>query len=119
MTTRMQALRVKEMPTTSTPSMANSKMNKTEKSELSRPERRAPETCDLTNPDVARLMSMPEFKREAILTKRMEAIQKEVERQKLEKLVKSQASGGGSNNMDVDGPTARRKQLIVLGCPST
>ncbi|KAG9028903.1 hypothetical protein FRB95_005901 [Tulasnella sp. JGI-2019a] len=47
--------------------------------------------------DRERLLSMPEVEREKILTQRKEELQEDIERKKLEKMVKSQANAGGAN----------------------
>lgn len=53
-------------------------------------------------------MSLPETKREEILTKRAEDMQKEIERRNLERMVKSQAGAGGSTD-DAVAKAAKRK----------
>ncbi|KAG8859074.1 hypothetical protein FRB96_004644 [Tulasnella sp. 330] len=64
--------------------------------------------------DRERLLSMPEIKREEIFSQRKEELQKDLERKKLEKMVKSQASGGsdatGYNNVS---KAAKRKHTTI------
>lgn len=58
------------------------------------------------------LLSLPEIKREEILSKRAEEMQKELERRNIERMVKSQAAGG-SAAMDVDSVSKAAKRAHV------
>lgn len=57
---------------------------------------------------------MPEIKREEILSKRMEEMQKDIERKKLEKMVKSQASGGVMDAASVSKAAKRQSRHYYL-----
>lgn len=56
-------------------------------------------------------MRLPEIKREAIISKRLETIQKENQRRNLERMVKSQAAGAGSG-IDSVSKAAKRKRTL-------
>ena len=53
-------------------------------------------------------MGLPEIKREEILSKRAEDMQKEIERRNLERMVKSQSGAGGAAD-DAVAKAAKRK----------
>ncbi|KAG9018124.1 hypothetical protein FRB90_012212 [Tulasnella sp. 427] len=58
------------------------------------------------------LLSLPEIKREEILSKRAEEMQKEIERRNLERMVKSQSGVGGSTEDSVS-RAAKRKHAGI------